>query len=91
MDSGISSQSFAVVTWQMAAGSYALYINGEERVTGTNPNAPAAFNKIGNNFAGQIAEIVAYNSAMNTSVREKLEGYLGHKWGLNTALSLIHI
>ena len=90
MDSGISSQSFAVVTWQMAAGSYALYINGEERVTGTDPNAPAAFNKIGNNFAGQIAEVVAYNVAMNTSVREKLEGYLGHKWGLNTSFPTAH-
>jgi hypothetical protein len=90
MDSGISSQSFAVVTWQMTAGSYALYINGEERVTGTDPNAPAAFNKIGNNFAGQIAEVVAYNAAMNPSVREKLEGYLGHKWGLNTSFPTSH-
>ena len=90
LDSGITSQSFAVVTWQMASGNYAVYINGEERVTGTDPNAPAAFTKIGNNFAGQIAEIVAYNAAMNTSVREKLEGYLGHKWGLNTSFPTSH-
>ena len=67
MDSGISSHSFAVVTLQMASGSYAVYVNGEERVTGTDPNAPAAFTKIGNNFAGDIAEVVAYDSALNTS------------------------
>ena len=58
----------------MSSGSYAIYVNGEERVTGTDPNVPAAFTKIGNNFAGDIAEIVAYDSAMNTSVRQKLEG-----------------
>ena len=69
----------------MASGNYAVYVNGEERVTGTDPNVPAAFTKIGNNFAGDIAEIVAYDSAMNTSVREKLEGYLGHKWGLSAS------
>ena len=50
----------------------------------------AAFTKIGNNFAGDIAEIVAYDSAMNTSVRQKLEGYLGHKWGLSNNFPLSH-
>ena len=31
LDSGISSQTFAVVTLQMASGNYAVYVNGEER------------------------------------------------------------
>ena len=66
----------------MAAGNYAIYVDGVEKGTGTDPNLPAAFDKIGNDFAGEIAEIVAYDQAFGAGVRQKLEGYLGHKWGL---------
>ena len=86
MDSTVSSKSYAVVTLQMASGSYAIYVNGQEKATGTNPNAPDGFTKIGNNFAGDIAEIVAYDRAFSSGVRTKLEGYLAHKWGLNSCL-----
>ncbi|MDA7757663.1 Ig-like domain-containing protein [Opitutales bacterium] len=87
IDSGSSSKSFAVVTLQMASGNYAIYVNGNEKGTGTDPNIPAAFDKIGNDFAGDIAEIVAYDRAFNANVREKLEGYLAHKWGLTSSFS----
>ena len=90
IDSGSSSKSYAVLTLQMASGSYAIYVNGVEKGTGTDPNTPAAFDKIGNDFAGEIAEVVAYDRAFSAGVREKLEGYLAHKWGLTTQLPLTH-
>ena len=90
IDSGSSSKSFAVVTLQMASGNYAIYINGIEKGTGTDPNSPAAFDKIGNDFAGDIAEVVAYDRAFNQGVREKLEGYLAHKWGLTGDFASTH-
>ena len=52
-------------------GSYAIYVNGEERGNWNRSYCTTVFTKIGNNFAGDIAEIVAYDSAMNTSVRQK--------------------
>ena len=90
IDSGSSSKSFAVVTLQMAPGNYAIYVNGIEKGTGTDPNTPAAFDKIGNDFAGDIAEVVAYDRSFNASVRQKLEGYLAHKWGLTGGFSGSH-
>ena len=90
IDSGSSSKSYAVLTLQMASGNYAIYVNGVEKGTGTDPNVPAAFDKIGNDFAGEIAEVVAYDRAFNAGVREKLEGYLAHKWGLTAQLPLTH-
>ena len=89
IDSGSSSKSFAVVTLQMAQ-EHAIYVNGIEKGTGTDPNTPAAFDKIGNDFAGDIAEVVAYDRSFNASVRQKLEGYLAHKWGLTGGFSGSH-
>ena len=70
----------------MASGNYAIYVNGEERVTGTDSNVPTAFTKIGNNFAGDIAEIVAYDNVLSSITRQKIEAYLAHKWGLENQL-----
>ena len=41
-------------------------------------------------FVGEIAEIVAYDSALSTSDRESVEGYLAHKWGLTASLPSSH-
>ena len=51
---------------------------------------PGSFDKIGNDFAGDIAEVVAYDRAFNQGVREKLEGYLAHKWGLTGDFASTH-
>ena len=90
IDSGSSSKSFAVVTLQMASGNYAIYVNGIEKGTGTDPNTPTAFDKIGNDFSGDIAELVCYDRAFNTAVRQKLEGYLAHKWAIVSDFTSAH-
>jgi len=37
-----------------------------------------------------MAELVAYNSVLNSGVREKVEGYLAHKWDLVDDLVSTH-
>jgi len=37
-------------------------------------------------FKGDIAEIVVFTSILSTAKREKVEGYLAHKWGLSGSL-----
>lgn len=41
-------------------------------------------------WSGTIAEIVWTNSVMASPVRQKLEGYLAHKWGLTGSLPADH-
>jgi hypothetical protein len=41
-------------------------------------------------FAGNLAETVIVSSVVNTSDRQKLEGYLAHKWGLTANLPADH-
>jgi len=44
----------------------------------------------GQNWNGQIGEIVVYNQAINDSDRQLLEGYLAWKWGEQMDLSTSH-
>ena len=90
MDSGISSHSPALITMQLHPGNYALYVNGINKGTGTDPVAPTSATKVGNDFAGDIAELIAYDSALGEGVRHKVEGYLAHKWGLESSLPSTH-
>jgi hypothetical protein len=39
---------------------------------------------------GVIYEILVYNSALTTSQRQQVEGYLAHKWGLQTSIPSTH-
>ena len=41
-------------------------------------------------FRGQIGEIVMSASALNDATRQKIEGYLAHKWGLGANLPNDH-
>ena len=41
------------------------------------------------NVRGDLAEVVAFQSK-NDTTREKLEGYLAHKWGLTSLLPSGH-
>ena len=44
----------------------------------------------GYNFGGDVAEVILFSSSLGTSDREKVEGYLAHKWGLTANLSAGH-
>jgi hypothetical protein len=90
MDSGLSTANYSVVVWQMAPGAYSLYVNGNNKGSSTSSLSPDAFNKVGNDFSGSIAEVVAYDRGIANGVRQKLEGYLSHKWGLENSLPSVH-
>ena len=89
-DSGISTTSYHVVVWQFASGAYSIYIDGVNKGTSSSSLTPDAFDKVGNDFAGSIAEVVAYDRGLSDGVRQKLEGYLAHKWGLKNELISTH-
>ena len=85
IDSGASSTSYKVVVWQMAPGAYSIYVDGANKGSSTSSLNPDGFDKVGNDLAGSIAEVIAYDRALSDGVRQKLEGYLAHKWGLVSA------
>ena len=60
-------------------------MNGENKGSSTSSLTPAAFDKLGNDFSGDMLEVIAYNRALSDVVRQKLEGYLAHKWDSPTS------
>lgn len=42
------------------------------------------------NWWGQVAEFLFFDSVLPTSDRQKVEGYLAHKWGLTSVLDAAH-
>lgn len=44
----------------------------------------------GEGFAGNIYEVCVFNSALSTSARQQVEGYLATKWGLQSKLPSTH-
>ena len=49
-----------------------------------------AIDKVGESFDGQIAEVLVFDKEVNLVNRQKIEGYLAHKWGLNGQLPNLH-
>jgi hypothetical protein len=41
-------------------------------------------------YDGNIGEILVYNTALTTSQRQQVEGYLAHKWGVQTSIPSTH-
>ena len=74
-----------------------LFLNGSYATTG-NPGANALGGIVlGNNeassvypFNGHMCEFLIYNTAVSTSQRQQVEGYLAWKWGLQDSLPASH-
>ena len=47
LDSGISSSSFAVITYQVEGGAYVLYVNGVNMGEGSDSQTISALDKLG--------------------------------------------
>ena len=85
-----SSGNYRVIIWQFSPNNHSLHILGHAKGTNNNGATPAPFDSIGNDLAGNIAEIIAFDRPLNDGVRQKLEGYLAHKWGLANGLKGSH-
>lgn len=47
-------------------------------------------NAASNLLEGKVAEVLMFNAVLSTSERQKVEGYLAHKWGLTGRLPATH-
>lgn len=91
-----------VVCADYAAGSVVMSVNGTTttdatfQTPGSVSATPASNQNVGhsgggsNNAFGDYAEGLVYTQALNTSNRQKLEGYLAWQWGLQASLVAGH-
>ena len=91
--------------WNKSAGERTIFVNGNQEAQTTGLTTTWTYNNnpqtiIGNNaynfppgqyFQGFLFEAIIYLSDTYDSVeREKIEGYLAHKWGLTSDLPSNH-
>jgi hypothetical protein len=73
-----------------------MFVNGTSAYTGSLATFTTGGITIGNRFSlneawpGHLCEIIIYNTAITTSQREQVEGYLAWKWGLQKSLPSNH-
>ena len=75
------------------AGAKEIYVNGGPRAAGnSNPDSLQSWNgaALGRYYDrfynGVMYEVLVYNQALSDDVRQKVEGYLAHKWALTANL-----
>ncbi len=90
LDSAVSSHQFNIVTLRLAVGNQGFWVNGTFVAGDVNATASDAFDFIGNDFVGEIAEVVGYEGSLANLTRVKIEGYLASKWGLLDKLPSDH-
>lgn len=80
-----------------AASDFKYYINGVQFFsTGTNTVAWATLPQVGRGLNsggstdGWVAEVIVLSAVPSSGDREKIEGYLAHKWGLTARLDSGH-
>ena len=90
--SDVNTSNWSVNSLRIIPGGQSLWVNGTVAplVSSGDSNLTSAFDKLGESFSGDIAEVLVYNQSVNSVNRQKIEGYLAHKWGLTSSLELIH-
>lgn len=84
---GVALGPIVTTIVRSAASGGVLFVNGTQRATCTTSNS-FAMNQIGlttSSPSGYIAEVCIYSRALSASERQRVERYLGAKWGLSVA------
>lgn len=83
----------AIISVVLSATTGSVYLNGSvtsinnTAITGTSLNQSLEWAISGGAFKGFVGEVITYPSALTTTDREKVEGYLAWKWGLQSNLA----
>ena len=90
ISSSIPGNSWSVCVFETRFESQNLWINGELMGSASINIHPSPLDKIGHLFSGHIAECIVFTEGINFVNRQKIESYLGHKWGLTDRFPELH-
>ena len=92
LDGTVDSTQNTLVAWTIARYGYELRANGVRLLTNAsgNWNPDALFDRINGDSSMEIGELVLFPRILDDSEKEKVEGYLGHRWLLNEFLPNDH-
>jgi len=84
-------QQWSIISMVVSENSLNSFVNSNSNETKNGLTGIFSNIKIGdennNSFIGDIGEILIYSTNLSNSQRQKVEGYLAWKWGINNNLS----
>jgi len=91
-----TSTNFLLMQWSIDEKNFYIKRNGTQIMStnsytwNQNPHyfqlGSRFYNDAGNNLVGSISEVLAFDSQLNTTQSQIIEGYLAWKWGLQSNL-----
>jgi hypothetical protein len=86
-------QNWRIVVVTVGSSVLTPYVDGTAQ--NTKAGSTAAFSNlyigdVGQNYIGDIGEIIVYNSVLDSTQRQTVESYLAQKWGLTGSLPSGH-
>ena len=82
----ITNTAFSNVFKPSAPNVSLLSVSG---ITGSTRYQGLCFDRVYHfGWCGDLAEVLIYSTALTTSQRQQVEGYLAHKWGIQTSLPI---
>ena len=88
--SEIDSATWSVTSLRVAPNSQSLWVNGQVVGAKAYGLGVLAIDLVGESFTGEIAEALVFDQEINAINRQKIEGYLSHKWGMSENLPDLH-
>jgi hypothetical protein len=88
--SKVPSSDWSISTLRVAPNSQSLWVDGQIVGSQSFGQGALAVDKVGQSFDGEIAEVLVFDRQVNSVNRQKIEGYLAHKWSLNNQLPALH-
>lgn len=95
---GNTNSNFNVLFGSRDSSLLSISVNGETPITTNDGSSIVAINAnigtfsdgVAGTLIGDIAEIIILNSSAPLSLRQTIEGYLSHKWGITSSLPSDH-
>ena len=84
------STEWSISTLRVLPNAQSLWVNGGIAGSDAFGQGTQALDMLGNDFIGEIAEVLVFDQELNAVTREKVEGYLAHKWGMAEILLSSH-
>ena len=84
------ANSWTICALGTMANTQNLWINGTLMGSGNSSFYPKPLDAIGQSFTGEIAELLVFSETLNFVNRQRVEGYLAHKWQLESRLPELH-
>ena len=84
------SSGWSISTLRVSPNSQSLWVDGQIVGSQSFNQGALAVDKVGQDFSGEIAEVLVFDEQINSVSRQKIEGYLAHKWNLSSQLPELH-